>query len=589
MTALAGRGNVGPVVSLSRVSLAPRYGPVLLCAAVLIWHALQYGFITDDAYISFVFSRNFAEHGELVFNLGDPVEGYTNFLWTFLLGVLMVVGLSPEITSLALGIGFACGTLLVVQRTVEYVLADVGPGDGVPDDGAAGDASDRASLWPWHLLPAALLCFCAGYACWASGGLETQMFTFLCTLALYCYARGGAPVEAEERARAGRWLRRMGVVLALAAMTRPEGLLLTALIGGHRLVFNLWRERRLVPHRDELLCLGYFLLLWAPWFAWRWWYYGHPLPNTYYVKAAGTPPPGYVDKLRDNGWYYVWQWARQSLAVYGAPVIALGLVVARPRSRRMYYGSLAALFAVVYLLYTVRVGGDFMGLHRFIMPVFVVCAVGLALGLWLLWRWVWALGPLAGRAHGRISVTLAGVLALAVTGAFAYDQLKLTHESMRWKNWGADHGIDTPSYLRIYTRDRAAIGAHMRDCFRPDDFSIVGGAGAQPYKGRMRGIDVFGLVSERVAHEVSPNRARAGHNTWAPNKLLLEHEPEFVFSCYSIHRNPKRPHLNCDKRFWLRNGYEMVTLHIPTLEQNGQYYTFFARKDREFQCPGMLR
>jgi len=39
---------------------------------------------------------------------------------------------------------------------------------------------------------------------------------------------------------------------------------------------------------------------------------------------------------------------------------------------------------LVYLPYAVSVGGDFMGLHRFIMPVFVVAAIAVTLGLeWL--------------------------------------------------------------------------------------------------------------------------------------------------------------------------------------------------------------
>jgi hypothetical protein len=46
-----------------------------IAGIVLVVHSLAYNFVTDDAYISFVFSRNFAEHGELAFNLGDPVEG----------------------------------------------------------------------------------------------------------------------------------------------------------------------------------------------------------------------------------------------------------------------------------------------------------------------------------------------------------------------------------------------------------------------------------------------------------------------------------------------------------------------------------
>jgi hypothetical protein len=31
---------------------------------------------------------------------------------------------------------------------------------------------------------------------------------------------------------------------------------------------------------DEALAVAWFLGLWAPWFAWRWWYYGWPFPNT---------------------------------------------------------------------------------------------------------------------------------------------------------------------------------------------------------------------------------------------------------------------------------------------------------------------
>jgi len=70
-----------------------------VAAAVLVVHSIAYDFITDDAYISFVYARNFAEHKELVFNLGQFVEGYTNFLWTLLIGLGMLVDIPPEWTA----------------------------------------------------------------------------------------------------------------------------------------------------------------------------------------------------------------------------------------------------------------------------------------------------------------------------------------------------------------------------------------------------------------------------------------------------------------------------------------------------------
>ena len=45
-------------------------------AAVLAVHVRTYAFVTDDAYISFRYARNWAQGAGLVFNPGDaPVEG----------------------------------------------------------------------------------------------------------------------------------------------------------------------------------------------------------------------------------------------------------------------------------------------------------------------------------------------------------------------------------------------------------------------------------------------------------------------------------------------------------------------------------
>ena len=204
--------------------------------------------------------------------------------------------------------------------------------------------------------------------------------------------------------------------------------------------------------------------------------------------------------------------------------------------------------------------------------------IPVALGL----EWLTARVPEARRRAA------ASAAAAVLVGAFGATQLALTRTSLRWGNWASDRGIDTPSFLRIYTADRAAIGRATAACFQPDDFSIVGGAGAQPYYGHMRGIDVFGLVSERVAHEEPRIRARAGHTKFASDALLASYDPTFVFSCYAIHRDPKQPMLPC-AGFWLARGYEELTLHVPDMRQDGEYYTFLAKKARHFECPGRVK
>src|SRR3954454_18585635 len=93
-----------------------RYWPVLAATAVLLPHAMLFDFVNDDAYISFRYARNLAEHGQLVFNLGERVEGYTNFLWTVLLAAGIKLGVSPVIASRFLGVAFGVGTLALVVR-----------------------------------------------------------------------------------------------------------------------------------------------------------------------------------------------------------------------------------------------------------------------------------------------------------------------------------------------------------------------------------------------------------------------------------------------------------------------------------------
>src|SRR5581483_4036903 len=119
-----------------------------------------------------------AEHGQLAFNLGQPVEGYTNFLWTFVLGLGMVVGIPPEIASRVLGTACALATLFVVFRLTERALG-------------------RRSAWAG--VPPLLLACSSGFACWTSSGLETQLYTLLVTAAID--AMVAAPIDRRRLRR----------------------------------------------------------------------------------------------------------------------------------------------------------------------------------------------------------------------------------------------------------------------------------------------------------------------------------------------------------------------------------------------------
>ncbi|MGB7063098.1 MAG: hypothetical protein WBF13_12190, partial [Candidatus Zixiibacteriota bacterium] len=59
----------------------------LIISLILLFHVNYLRFVCDDAFISFRYAKNFVEGHGLVYNIGEKVEGYSNFLWTLLLSL----------------------------------------------------------------------------------------------------------------------------------------------------------------------------------------------------------------------------------------------------------------------------------------------------------------------------------------------------------------------------------------------------------------------------------------------------------------------------------------------------------------------
>ena len=81
------------MIRLLSLFVATRHGRVihllsLPWLALLAWLTSVAWFLTDDAFISFRYVRNLLEGHGLVFNPGEYVEGYTNFLWILELAAL---------------------------------------------------------------------------------------------------------------------------------------------------------------------------------------------------------------------------------------------------------------------------------------------------------------------------------------------------------------------------------------------------------------------------------------------------------------------------------------------------------------------
>ncbi len=528
---------------------------LLGCAALLCAHSLAFNFVTDDAFISFVYAKNLVQHGALVFNPGERVEGYTNFLWTLLLAAGMAVRVAPELSSRVLGTLCAALTLVVVARALRRLRGAAAP----------------SSLW--DVLPALILAGIPGYACWSSGGLETQLFTLLCTLGATTYLQAHLTA-----APAG--LGRAGLLLGLAALTRPEGYLLFGLLGLHRLLGKLrdgvTLRQRLVPTGAELRYVLYFLLLAVPHLLWRRSYYGYWVPNTFYIKSSGGAAAW------SQGLYYLLAFARD-LKLFVLPLLwVAGLgrrLEAEAQRRYLAVGAVTYLWTAAFLLYVVSVGGDFMGLYRFVLPIVPLNVLCGALGLWRLATGAPAVtssssSPAAAAprlARGLGLGLTALLLVLHAVNAYFVDRHALSFI-------GADRGIDTPGYLRYYTNDRAAIGKWLGQNVQPDDYQVVGGAGAQVYYAGIRALDSFGLSDAYVAHKVAPVSTRPGHQKFAPlDYVLAQHPTILTYNVYRILDAPYQPS-PAEVAMWRGYGFHYVSVQIPGLSK--PWYSFLKRLDR---------
>jgi arabinofuranosyltransferase len=463
---------------------------LILAAMLLVGHALFYaslmGFdVVDDAYISFRYAYNAARGYGLTFNAGERrVEGYTNFMWTAMMIPWFWFGLPIHVVSMVLGTAWALGTLVLLMRV-------------------AGGSRDTGWL---GALAAVLLAADGSFALWAVGGLESPLFAFLVLGGALAYLRE-MQVDGAGTARAwplsGAWF-------ALAALTRPEGLLVYGLTGLHQVATRLVRERRIAARQDWQR-LALFALIWVPWFAFRWRYYGFPLPNTFYAKVTLSD----TGAQRGRGMEYLQTFIRIHLGYVPLGVALLPLLRRRWRAWSSYF----VLLVLIYGLYIGYVGGDW-SVGRFfvpVMPMFYALLVG---GLAVVQGWLTQqvekrLKLPTGVRQGLIAV----VVVALVVGFFVSSSLN-GEKALFLDRFDA----------RLAGQARTTMGRWLHDNVPPDTYIAVDAAGQIPFYSDLRALDLYGLNDLTIAHHQveTMGQGTPGHEKMDMNYVIFEAQPDYI-------------------------------------------------------------
>lgn len=448
-----------------QIRLLPMALLAVLIGSALVWWLLGCPATgIDDADIFFVYARNFAQGHGFVYNVGgERVEGFTSMLWTLICSGFFRFFRHVEIPlylfNLLLGTLVVWACLRRVRHPLLFLL----------------------------LLAASPAWFAWCQVTLMESGIWCLLLTFLVL----------AVVERRTLA--------VTLLLPLLVIARPESMLWGAwailMLGLSIGTVDGWRtglKRIVAPSVVFMVSLATLV-------GFRLWYFGYPVPNTYYAKVS----PSLMANLW-NGMGYL------SAYLFSNPVVLLvaatwiWVVVRGVRQWRsgLDPSMLVALCLLSGIGIPVLVGGDHFGAFRFYQPLWPLLCLKAAR------EWP----ALMERFHPALCRAVLVVLVLCGWLLFPATA-RLKHE------------------FRI-AREGRATGAALVEMFSdmkkfPTVATITAGGSKYGYPGIV--LDLMGLNSTEMGHAPGPRKGYKDHAAfnrdvfyaWKPDILLCGDSAKF--------------------------------------------------------------
>ena len=529
---------------------------VIFIANILV--ALE--FIKDDAYITFRIAHNFVNGDGLVFNTGDRLEGMTTFLWVFIVAPFEKLGWDLFQVFAVVGTLFGIGAIF----TTIQVAIDVN-----------GTEKHLSHLWA-----ALWLATSSSMAQWTTSGMEQPLAVFLPILAFLLTFRA-LEQNHKKLALSG------GIIMGLAALTRPEIHLIGMILG----VPILWRSiknRRLDP--VSLFWLVGLLGTTAPAHLFRFLYYGELLPNTFFVKTGGS-------------WVVILAGIRKlydMFAFNNLGWIVLLTPFAFIDGKNTSKKAILAAVSLGFMGYIVKVGADEMRWHRLYLPALPFLLSLAAMGA----RNIVQSASEILSAKQKHLKWLPATLAIAGLGWTTQNNARFTYDEFNGFNgWAELNGNYHPDMGKFIVRHEQTGGlAAFQDM------------GSTPYHAPdINWLDFIGLVDGTIAHARHDYGLHAfvGAES-ASNKpafdaemraYFYERNPEWAFLTSYVHgshdivarRFAENPTPEAIGAPVSSNGYQFGIydehfreqyVHVRTWPRSASYYlSLFRRRDLWDQTP----
>ena len=296
--------------------------PAALAILIYAYASFQLSFIQDDAYISYRYIANFLNGDGLVYNIGERIEGFTNFGWVIYLILWGALGLNYIFISQITGFLFGACIIALTYKLALIVF-------------------EKNRLYA--SLAAFLVAFNLSLAHWSPAGLETAAFGFFVILSVYHFIKQS-------------WWLIFSILMAV--WIRPDGVVIAGLL---ILIEAILKKR--IP-KFTVTCNAIALVLSLPFVAFKYLYFGSIIPNPFYAKT------GFKMSQLNNGIEYTFTYLTD-YAFYGA-VFLVPLLFYK---RLSHFARVIWWTCILFTLYIVFIGGDVLKVHRFFLPIFGTTAI----------------------------------------------------------------------------------------------------------------------------------------------------------------------------------------------------------------------
>lgn len=427
----------------------------------------------DDAYISYRYGKNLMSGNGLVYNQGEYVEGYTNFLWTVITAPftkIKVVDVAVLSTILGLFISIFNILLLALiskefsRKITEYLKYLV-------------------------LLPSLFIALDDSIAFWAIGGMEFPIYTLFILGIIYNYFK----LNEDPK-----HLRFIILFLVLCTLTRPEGNMIYAITVIHMFIF-----RKKITNFKKVFTsvILYYALFCLVYYGFKFFYYGQIIPNTFYAKGV-------------TDWKMNILLGSKYLALcVGTRLYIFIFILFIPFKKviREYKFSYLIMFSSVYIIYLVAVGGDWMIANRFFVPILpllyilsVIGFINVIMKIKLYYK-----NEMKAKKFANMAIIVISIVLFTVTlGFLEYKQLIIKDNNAR------------------YEMQWSMFGKWLKNNEPANTIIAVGPAGKIPYYSELYTIDMWGLNDEHIAKRNS-TRLQAGHKKF-DFEYVLSRNPKYI-------------------------------------------------------------